>query len=83
MNFVSRTIRWIDSRYDDGISRSNLAMGLILSIILLAALNVESPNLRLSLEILAVVVALIFAWRMAAWIRRLAKKTDERNRTHR
>lgn len=77
---ISRIISWIDRGYDDGVARSNYAMGLALTIIGLAALNVESVAARISFAILAVLIAMVFAWRMAAWFRRLGRRADRRNR---
>jgi len=80
MNIFSEIISWIDKGYDDGVARSNSVMGLALAIIGLAALNVESATARVAFAILAVVIALMFAWRMAAWFLRLGKKMDQTKR---
>ena len=80
MNILSRIISWIDAGYGDGIARSNYVMGLALAIIGLVALNVESATARMSFAVLAVAIVMVFAWRMAVWVRCLAKRANQKRR---
>ncbi|KTE18651.1 hypothetical protein ATE67_18350 [Sphingopyxis sp. H050] len=83
MDILSGIFRWIDRGYDDGVSRSNYVLGLILALLGLLASNVESGSVQTFLMVVAAAVAAVFIWRLIAWTRRLAKKADSKTIRHR